>query len=52
MENVLSIVGVDPSGGAGIIADLKVFIAHDVFAMGVVTATTAQNTHKVFLVCN
>lgn len=48
MKNVLSIAGVDPSGGAGIIADLKVFIAHDVFAMGVVTATTAQNTKGLF----
>lgn len=48
MKNVLSIAGVDPSGGAGIIADLKVFIAHDVFAMGVVTATTAQNTQGLF----
>lgn len=48
MKNVLSIAGVDPSGGAGIIADLKVFIAHDVFAMGVVTATTSQNTQGLF----
>ncbi|CZE48656.1 bifunctional hydroxymethylpyrimidine kinase/phosphomethylpyrimidine kinase [Campylobacter geochelonis] len=48
MKNVLSIAGVDPSGGAGLIADLKVFIAHGVYAMGVVTATTAQNTKGLF----
>lgn len=48
MKNVLSIAGVDPSGGAGIIADLKVFIAHKVYAMGVVTATTAQNTKGLY----
>lgn len=48
MKNVLSIAGVDPSGGAGLLADLKVFIAHEVYAMGVVTATTAQNTKGIF----
>ncbi|PSM51757.1 hydroxymethylpyrimidine kinase / phosphohydroxymethylpyrimidine kinase [Campylobacter blaseri] len=48
MKNALSIAGVDPSGGAGIIADLKVFIAHKVYAMGVVTATTAQNTKGLY----
>lgn len=48
MKNALSIAGVDPSGGAGLIADLKVFIAHDIFAMGVVTSTTAQNTQGLF----
>ncbi|MSN96964.1 bifunctional hydroxymethylpyrimidine kinase/phosphomethylpyrimidine kinase [Campylobacter sp. FMV-PI01] len=48
MKNVLSIAGVDPSGGAGILADIKVFIAHKVYAMGVVTATTSQNTKGIF----
>lgn len=48
MKNVLSIAGVDPSGGAGIFADMKVFIAHEVYAMGVVTATTAQNTKGIY----
>ncbi|NLY03985.1 MAG: bifunctional hydroxymethylpyrimidine kinase/phosphomethylpyrimidine kinase [Campylobacter sp.] len=48
MKNVLSIAGVDPSGGAGLIADLKVFIAHQTYAMGVVTATTAQNTQGIY----
>lgn len=45
--NVLSIAGVDPSGGAGLIADLKVFSALGVYGCGVVTALTAQNTRMV-----
>lgn len=48
MKNALSIAGVDPSGGAGVIADLKVFVAHNVYAMGVITAVTAQNTNGIF----
>lgn len=42
--NVLSIAGVDPSGGAGLLADLKTFTALGTFGCGVVTALTAQNT--------
>ena len=48
MKHVLSIAGVDPSGGAGVIADLKVFAAHGVYAMGAITALTAQNTKGIF----
>ncbi len=40
----LSIAGSDPSGGAGIQADLKVFAAHFVYGMAVPTALTVQNT--------
>ena len=43
----LSIAGSDPSGGAGIQADLKTFAAHDVYGMAVVSALTAQNTRGV-----
>src|SRR5258708_266620 len=42
--NALTIAGVDPSGGAGIYADLKTFSALGAYGMGVVTALTAQNT--------
>ncbi|MFF1829521.1 bifunctional hydroxymethylpyrimidine kinase/phosphomethylpyrimidine kinase [Paenarthrobacter sp. NPDC058040] len=41
---VLSIAGSDPSGGAGIQADLKSIAAHGGYGMAVVTALTAQNT--------
>lgn len=41
---VLSIAGSDPSGGAGIQADLKTFHAHDVYGLTVPTLITVQNT--------
>lgn len=41
---LLSIAGSDPSGGAGIQADLKTFTAHHTYGATVVTALTAQNT--------
>jgi len=44
---VLSIAGSDPSGGAGIQADLKTFQAFGVFGATVVTSLTAQNTRGV-----
>ena len=47
IRNVLSIAGSDPSGGAGIQADLKAFSARGVYGMAVVTALTAQNTRGV-----
>jgi hydroxymethylpyrimidine/phosphomethylpyrimidine kinase len=40
---VLSIAGFDPSGGAGILADIKTFEANNVLGMGVVSALTFQN---------
>lgn len=40
----VSLAGVDPSGGAGLLADLKAFSALGAYGMGVVTALTAQNT--------
>ena len=43
----LSIAGSDPSGGAGIQADLKTFADHGVYGMAVLTALTAQNTAAV-----
>ncbi len=46
----LSIAGSDPSGGAGIQADLKTFAAHGVYGMAALTALTAQNTTGVYAV--
>lgn len=40
----LTIAGTDPSGGAGVAADLKTFEAHGVWGAAAVTAVTAQNT--------
>ncbi len=47
IPNVLSIAGVDPSGGAGILADLKAFSALGAYGCGVIAALTAQNTRAV-----
>ena len=47
IPNVLSIAGVDPSGGAGVFADLKAFSALGAYGCGVVAALTAQNTQAV-----
>lgn len=47
IPNVLTIAGVDPSGGAGVLADLKAFSALGAYGTGVVVALTAQNTQGV-----
>lgn len=44
----MSIAGVDPSGGAGIFADIKTFQALGVYGTGIVTALTAQNPQKMY----
>jgi hydroxymethylpyrimidine/phosphomethylpyrimidine kinase len=44
---VLTIAGSDPSGGAGIQADLKTFSALGAYGAAVMTALTAQNTRGV-----
>jgi len=43
----LTIAGSDPSGGAGIQADLKTFHAFGVYGEAVIAALTAQNTRGV-----
>ncbi|MDR0888286.1 MAG: bifunctional hydroxymethylpyrimidine kinase/phosphomethylpyrimidine kinase [Coriobacteriales bacterium] len=43
----LSIAGSDPSGGAGMQADLKTFSALGVFGMSVITSVVAENTFHV-----
>jgi hydroxymethylpyrimidine/phosphomethylpyrimidine kinase len=47
ITNVLSIAGSDPSGGAGIQADIKAISANGCYAMAAITALTAQNTRGV-----
>ncbi len=43
-NRVLSIAGSDPSGGAGIQADLKTIAAHRVYGMAIPTLITVQNS--------
>lgn len=47
IPNILSIAGSDPSGGAGIQADIKTISANGGYAMAVITALTARNTQGV-----
>ena len=42
--NVVTIAGSDPSGGAGLQADMKTFASLHCYGMTVITALTAQNT--------
>ena len=49
---VLSIAGSDPSGGAGIQADIKTCTAMGCYAMAAITALTAQNTLGVRSILN
>lgn len=43
---VLSIAGFDPSGGAGVLADIKTFEANKVIGLGVISANTFQNDNE------
>jgi hydroxymethylpyrimidine/phosphomethylpyrimidine kinase len=47
VKTALTIAGSDPSGGAGIQADLKTFSRLRVYGMAVIAAMTAQNTRGV-----
>jgi hydroxymethylpyrimidine/phosphomethylpyrimidine kinase len=47
MKIALTIAGSDPTGGAGLQADLKVFKAFNVYGLSVVSAITAQSTEGV-----
>jgi hydroxymethylpyrimidine/phosphomethylpyrimidine kinase len=47
MKKALTIAGFDPTGGAGIQADLKVFQALGIYGLSVASSLTAQNTEGV-----
>lgn len=47
MTVALTIAGSDPSGGAGLQADLKTFHQHGIYGTSVVTLLTVQNTCSV-----
>ncbi|MBI5100991.1 MAG: bifunctional hydroxymethylpyrimidine kinase/phosphomethylpyrimidine kinase [Nitrospirae bacterium] len=47
MKTALTVAGFDPSGGAGLQADLKVFQAHGIYGLSCVSALTAQNSAGV-----
>jgi hydroxymethylpyrimidine/phosphomethylpyrimidine kinase len=47
MKSVLTIAGSDPTGGAGLQADLQVFSAYGLHGAGVVTALTIQDSRRV-----
>jgi hydroxymethylpyrimidine/phosphomethylpyrimidine kinase len=45
-KHVLSIAGFDPSGGAGVLADIKTFESNKVYGLGVISANTIQNDEE------
>ena len=47
INSALSIAGSDPSGGAGIQADIKTFSSLGVYGCSAITAITVQNTEKI-----
>src|SRR5512137_479099 len=47
IPTALTIAGVDPSGGAGVLADVKTMSALGAYACAVIAALTAQNTRSV-----
>ena len=44
---VITIAGFDPSGGAGILADVKTMEQHGVYGLGICTAITFQNENRI-----
>ena len=43
LPKVLAVSGFDPSGGAGILSDIKTFQSHQVYGFGAITSVTIQN---------
>jgi len=50
-DRVLSIAGLDPSAGAGLLADIKTFEAHRVYGLGVCSCITYQNEKEISGLC-
>ena len=50
MRKALTIAGSDPSGGAGVQADLKTMSALGVYGMSVIVSVVAENTARVISV--
>ncbi len=48
MDTALTIAGYDNSGGAGIVADLRVFHRFGLYGVSVITALAVQNTFRVY----
>lgn len=48
MLTLLSIAGFDPSGGAGVLADIKTFAAFGCYGTAAITSLTSQNTVAVY----
>lgn len=47
---ILCISGLDPSGGAGIQADIETIAQHQCYALPIISALTVQNSHNVLAV--
>ena len=47
INSALSIAGSDPSSGAGIQADIKIFSSLGVYGCSAITALTVQNTKEI-----
>lgn len=47
---VLSIAGFDPSGGAGLVADIKTFHSQDTYGLGIISCNTIQTDEQLFQV--
>lgn len=45
---VMSVAGMDPSAGAGLLADIKTFEQHRVYGLGICTAQTLQTDNQFF----
>lgn len=52
MKKALTIAGTDPTGGAGVQADLKTFLANGVYGMSAITSVVSQNTMGVNAICD